>query len=283
MANSNNKTQRKGIIKFDPGTAKTLPISTNRKRTNAWSVEREYNGLVMSIQAFESLNAYDLIALFQMLDDYSKNKSKWENRGKTKFSDNDNFERILMYRKFDLKELCKQRNILTKKINRKTITESFDRWYKAEIIYKRPNDMTKTRYIYDFKVDKEYNFIEIIANSNFLDFCLQNGMAMNWERLTKYGKNYYALQLDIYLQFRSIKFNKQKNKYAYPNTIKEETLFNHLGIETEIKDLRHKREKVKQAFSKFKEITGQKYIYNKVEKKWIKENYLNKIKEENKK
>jgi hypothetical protein len=269
-----NSIQKQGVVKFDPLTAKTLPISTNRKRTKGWEVEREYNGLVMAIQAFESLNAYDLIALFQMLDDYSKNFDKWENRGMAKFSINDDFERTLMYRKFDLKFLCKQRNILTKKINRKSIAESFDRWYKAEIIYKKPNDVTKTRYIYEFKIDKNYEYVEIIANSNFLNFCLQNGMAMNWERLTKYGKNYYALQLDIYLQFRAIKYGKKTKKYKYPNTIKEETLFNHLGVENEIKDLKHKREKIKEAFAKFKEITHKEYVYDAPQKKWIKKTYL---------
>ncbi len=281
MQNSNT-IQRKGIVKFDPDTAKTLPISTNRKRTKSWIVEREYNRLTLSIQAFESLNAYDLIALFQMLDDYSKNNEKWEYRGTTKFGSND-FERKLVYRKFDLKELCKQRNILTKKTNRKSIAESFERWYKAEIIYKRKNDVTKTRYIFEFKVDTNYNYIEIVANANFLDFCLQNGMAMNWERLIKYGKNYYGLQLDIYMQFRAIAYGKKVKKYKYPDVIKEETLFQHLGINDEIKDIREKRRKVKQAFEKFEEITGQKYIYDKLERKWIKESYLTHIQKQNKK
>jgi hypothetical protein len=72
------KQQRKGIVKFDPDTAKTLPISTNRRRTKGWAVMREDNDLILSITAFESLNMYDLIALFQMLDDYSKNKEKWQ-------------------------------------------------------------------------------------------------------------------------------------------------------------------------------------------------------------
>jgi hypothetical protein len=281
VQNSNSIQQRKGIVKFDPDTAKTLPISTNRKRINFWMVERVYNGLTLSIQAFESLNAYDLIALFQILDDYSKNKEKWEYKGTTSFRDDD-FERILMYRKFDLKELCKQREILTKKANRKSIAESFERWYKAEIIYKRKNDVTKTRYIFEFRVDTNYNYIEIVANANFLDFCLENGMAMNWERLIKYGKNYYALQLDIYLQFRSIQHGKTNKKYKYPDIIKEETLFQHLGINEEIKEIKEKRRKTKQAFKKFEEITGQRYIYNKLERKWIKESYLNYLKEKNK-
>ena len=282
MQNSNNSIQRKGIIKFDPETAKTLPISANRKRKIGWIAERKYNNLTLSIKAFESLNAYDLIALFQMLDDYSKNNKNWEHRGTTRFGADD-YERILVYRKFDIKELCKQRNISTNKNNRKSITESFERWYKTEITYKRQTYTTKTRYIFELKVNEEYNTIEIIANKNFMDFCLKNGMAMNWERLTKYGKSYYGLQLDIYIQFRAISYGKKNKKYKYPNIIKEETLFKHLGIDEEIKEIKHKREKVKQAFKKFEKITGQKYIYDNLEKKWIKENYLNFIKEKNKK
>ncbi len=281
MQNSKKTIQRKGIIKFDSQTAKTLPISTGRKRKIGWIVERVYNDLTLSIKAFESLNFYDLIALFQMLDDYSKKKEKWEYKGTTSFED-DNFERILMYRKFDLKELCKQRKILTKKANRKSIAESFERWYKAEIIYKRKNDVTKTRYIFEFKVDTNFNYIEILANANFLDFCLKNGMSMNWERLNKYGKNYYTIALDIYLQFSAIAYSKKTKKYKYPNIVKEETLFKHTGIDEEVKEPREKRRKLKKAFEKFEEITGQTYVYNKEERKWIKASYLNYINEKNK-
>ena len=284
MQNSNSIQQRKGIIKFDPDTAKTLPISTNRKRIKFWIVEREYNGLTLSIQAFESLNAYDLIALFQMLDDYSKNNEKWEYQGTMQI--NNEIKRILKKRNFDLKELCKQRKISTNKNNRKSISESFERWYKAELIYKykeeNPTEI-HTRYIFEYEVDKNFEKMTIVANTNFLDFCLKNGMAMNWERLIKYGKSYYGLQLDIYLQFNTIKIRKKNTKYAYPNIIKEETLFQHLGINDEIKDIREKRRKVKQAFQKFEEITGQKYIYNKLERKWIKESYFNYLQERNKK
>jgi hypothetical protein len=272
-----SKIQRKGIIKFDPDTAKVLPISTNRKRTKAWIVERVYNGLTLSISAFESLNAYDLIALFQMLDDYSKNNNEWEYQGKMQIDDES--ERILMKRTFNLKNLSKQRGISTHKNNRKQIAESFKRWYQAELIYQYEGDTPiHTRYIFEYKVDENYENITIVANTNFLDLCLHNGMAMNWERLIKYGKNYYALQLDIYLQFRAIAYGKKIKKYAYPNTIHEETLFNHLGIEHEVRDIREKRRKTKQAFEKFKEITGIEYIYNKTERVWIKKTYLQKKK-----
>jgi len=269
---SKQQIQKKGMVKFDPDTAKTLPISTLRKRIKGWSVEREYNGLKLSIEAFESLNSYDLITLFQMLDDYSKKRDLWEDKGSMKLSDDE--ERKLVYRKFNLKELCLQRNILNKKANRKSISDSFKRWYKTEIIYKYPNQTLNTRYIFEFKVDDNFNEIEIIANAQFLDFCLQeNKMVMNWGRLIEYGKNYYALQLDIYIQFRTIKYGKTKNKYTNPNIIKEETLFNHLGIGEEIKDLKEKRRKSKEAFKKFKEITGIGYIFDNKEEKWIKENY----------
>ncbi len=114
----------------------------------------------------------------------------------------------------------------------------------------------------------------IIANTNFLDMCLSGGMAMNWGRLMAY-KSYYAIGLDVYLQFRSIKYTHgKKTKYAYPNVIKEETLFKHIGVEDEIKNLKHKREKVKKAFQKFEEVTGIKYIYSRLERKWIKESYF---------
>ena len=78
------------------------------------------------------------------------------------------------------------------------------------------------------------------------------------------------------------KYFSHNRKYVYPNIIKEGTLFLHTGIEHEVKELKHKREKLKQAFKKFKEITGIEYIYDKKERKWIKKSYLEKIKKENK-
>jgi len=274
MAKNTNMT-RKGIVKFDPDTAKVLPISTGRTRTKGWTAERTYNGLTISIEAFESLNGYDLLALFQMLDDYQKKPKEWKYQGKMQIDDES--ERILMRREFDLKQLCKQRNISTHKNNRKSIAESFDRWYKAELRYQYENQSEiKTRYIFEYKIDKEFNKAIIVANTNFLDLCLKSGMAMNWERLTKYGKSQYGLELDIYMQFRAIQITGKKGKYRYPNVVKEQTLFNHIGIEREVRDAKEKRRKLKNAFDKFYEVAGQKYILQKLddEYKWINENYL---------
>ena len=268
----NSKTEN-NIIKFDSDTSRFLPISAVRKRKLGFIEKRENDNISITIKALESLNYYDLIALFQMLDDYSKNNSAWKYQGTMQIDEES--ERILKKRTFDVKELCNQRKISTNKNNRESITDSFERWYKAELIYQYSDEnIINTRYIYEYKVDKKLEKMTIIANTNFLDMCLNSGMAMNWGRLTKY-KNYYAIGLDIYLQFRSIKYtNKKKTKYAYPNIIKEETLFNHLGINDEIKNIYHKREKTKQAFQKFEEVTGIKYIYDSKERKWLKENYF---------
>ena len=281
MKSNNLDIERKKIVKFDSQTAKVLPISTDRKRTKGWEVERTINNLKIKIKAYESLNAYDLISLFQMLDDYQHNKEKWIFQGTIKLEDET--ERILMKREFLLKDLCNEREISSNKNNRATIAKSFERWYRAELLYYYDDEEPiNTRYIFEFKIDKDINKLIIVANANFLDFCLKSGMAMNWGRLLKYGKNYYGLQLDIYLQFNAIKIGKKNKKYAYPNVIREETLFLHTGIENEVKKLKHKREKLKQAFKKFKEITGIDYIYDKKERKWIKKSYLEKIKRENK-
>lgn len=263
---------RKGVTKFDPDTAKVLPISTGRKRYKAWSVARSYNGLEIEINAFESLNGYDYIALFQMIDDYQKNHEGWEYQCKMQI-DNES-ERILMRREFDLSHICKQRGIDTHKNNRKSIAKSFERWYKAELIYKYDDsEPIHTRYIFEYRIDKDYKKMTIVANVNFLELCIKNGMAMNWERLARYGKSQYGLELDIYLQFRAIQYGKKAKKYKYPDVIKEETLFNHTGIDGEVSDIREKRRKLKQAFDKFNEIVGIRYIYDKDERKWIKEGY----------
>ena len=274
IENSNKKITKKGIVKFDPDTAKTLPITTGRKRTSGYFVSKKYNNLTIEIKAFESLNGYDLITFFQMLDDYQKNPDKWEYN--TSFQLKDENERIVKKRIFKLKNLCKQRQILNKKPNRISIAKSFKRWYQAELIYNyhKENNILETRYIYEYMVSNDnYDELIIIANCSFLDFCLENGMAMNWERLVKYGKNYYGLELDIYLQFRSIQYGKKTKKYKYPDVIKEQTLFHHIGLNNDVKDIKHKREKLKLAFKKFEEITGIKYILQKDEfneYKWVK-------------
>jgi len=278
-----SKQQRKGIIKFDADTAKLLPISTDRKRKEGFIETREGNDLSITIKAPESLNYYDLITLFQALDDYSKNNDKWEFQGKMQIDKET--ERILKKRTFDLEELCIQRGISVHKNNRKSIANSFERWFNAKLIYRYEDEdkPISTRYIYEYEVnEKKYDKLTIIANANFLDLCLQDGMAMNWERLIKYQKNYYAIALDIHLQFRAIAYGKKTKKYKYPDIIKEETLFKATGIDNDVKEIREKRRKLKQAFKKFEEVTGQKYIYDKLERKWIKESYLKFVKEKNK-
>ena len=277
---------REGIIKFDPLSAKLLPISANRKRKKGWEVYRVYQDKIVKIKAFESLNGYDFVTLFQLIDDYIQNNEEWQvENEKSKF----------IKRRLNLKDLCKQRGILTKKANRKTIADSIDRWYKAEILYTSKKKMKvpkeerkkypifKTRYIFEFGCDENFEEAEITANKDFIEFCIRAGMAMNWRRLVNYGKNYYAIQLDIYLQFSSILYNKKHKKYKYPDIVREETLFLSLGVNEDVKELRHKREKVKQAFKAFEKETGVKYIYDKKERKWIKESYLKYLQEKNKK
>jgi len=277
-----NTIQRKGIIRFDADTAKLLPISADRKRKEGFKETRETNNLSITIKAPESLNYYDLIALFQMLDDYSKNNNKWKFQGKMQIDEES--ERILKKRIFSLKDLCIQKGLSTHKNNRKSIADSFERWFNATLIYQYEDEdkPIKTRYIYEYEIDeKKYDELTIIANTNFLDMCLRDGMAMNWDRLLKY-KSYYAMGLDIHLQFRAIMYGKKTAKYTYPNIIKEETLFKAAGIDTDVKEIREKRRKLKQAFEKLEKVTGQKYIYDKLERKWIKESYLKFIEEKNK-
>ena len=265
------------LVKFDPLIIRAFPSSTGRKRIENWSAEREYNGFIIEIKAPVSLNGYDYIAFFQMLYDYSINKNKWKYQGSLRIDDET--ERILMKRTFDLTKLAEERGLTKNKNNRESISRAFHRWFQAELTYKYKEEQEdieiKTRYIYEYKIDKKKQKITITANTSFFDDCLNGGMLMNWGRLLKYRNNNYALELDIYLQFNSIKYmHGRKRKYAYPNVVREETLFNSIGLDNEIKYLKHKREKLKKAFQKFEEVTGIKYIYSRLERKWIKESYF---------
>ena len=276
---NNIKKTRQGIIRFDSVTAKLLPVSMGRKRYNNFVANKIWKDFEIEITANESLNGYDMITLFMLIDDYQQNLSKWTKAG--------NIDgRPILKRTLDLKELCYIKNIKTDKNNRKTIYKAIRRWYEAEITYKFKNNTEQnSRYIFELKVDKNtYNKIEINVNQKFMDFCIKNGMTMNWKRLLNYKQNYYAMNLDIFLQFNT---KPVKNKYYYKDVFLEETLFNHIGLSDDVKDIKHKREKLKRAFDEIYKKLKVKYVFvagkGTEENKWCKESYLKYIENKSKK
>lgn len=260
--------------RIDADTIHTLPLSSSRQRTKNYLSSRRFGDLAMTMKAPESLNAYDLITLGQLLQHYQESPDKWEDAGEMKIDDT-GAVRHLIRTNLDLAKMAKQRGLSSHKHNRKTIFESIYRWFQAELLYKYDGEsVIRTRYIFEFteKIDEEGRFrdVKIIANQNFFDLCLHEGLVFNWRRLASYGEKFYSVQLDAYLQANKIKIN---GGYAYRNVLREETLFKALGLNnTNMKEW-DKREKLKSAFNTIEKAGLPRYLYDRENRRWVRSSH----------
>jgi len=261
--------------RIDADAIHTLPLAASRQRIPMYENSRKFGDLTMTMKAVESLNAYDLITLGQLLQDYQESPESWSDAGVMRIDDS-GAERTLIYKKLDLAQMAKEKGLSSHKHNRQTIFESISRWYRAELMYQYDNEsVIHTRYVFEFKenVDAEgmCREVDIVVNQNFFDLCLKEGLVFNWRRLVGYGDKFYAVQIDAYLQSNKVKI---KNGYAYRSTIKEETLFKVLGLDKTHMKQYTKRAKIKRAFAAIEKAGLPKYLLDAENKRWVRESAI---------
>ena len=121
-------------------------------------------------------------------------------------------------------------------------------------------------------------------------------LLFDYERLTKYGTKGYATLLDSYMQGtktktkptnkKSISYTKKKGEkerkqiektifeYEYKRSYKEKELLDKLYLNETKRNETQKRKDLAQAFKDINLIGGlPKYIYNKIERTWYREDY----------
>ena len=263
--------------KLDYRTLHFLPFLPSRKREQM-EIERKWGDVVFKAKAPESLNTYDLITLMFVIKEYLK--QDWdiiEINGKE-----------VALKKLNLVKLIKERRILNKKINRKTILDSIFRLSQVDLFFTKNGKTHMTKYIYDVKYDNDYKEIQIFANKKFIETIINKGILVNLENFLKLekeanGRTEYAILLYAFLQGTKTKLNINGRKLLkWREKYREDLLFDILNLNNTNLDKRKKREKIKEAFNVLhKNFDIPKYTYDKFNEMWVRvdlaEKRLNKV------
>jgi len=263
--------------KLDYRTLHFLPFLPSRKREQM-EIERKWGDVFFKAKAPEMLNTYDLVTLMFVIREYLK--LDWdikEINGKE-----------AAVKKLDLIKLVKERGVLNKKINRKTLLESIIRLSKVDLFFTKNGKTHVTKYIYDVKYDNNYKEIEIFANKKFIEAVINKGILVNLgnflilEKETNGGTG-YAILLYAFMQGTKTKFNINGRKLLkWREKYREDLLFDILNLNNTNLDKRKKREKIKEAFNVLhKNFDIPKYTYDKFDEMWVRvdlaEKRLNKV------
>ncbi|MBS9782540.1 MAG: hypothetical protein KGV43_01915 [Arcobacter sp.] len=263
-------TNTNSVVKMDCDILHFLPFKPTIRRTRGFFVERRWGQTKMELTADWTLNSYDLISFAQVLNEYQKNKDKWETVGEM---GSGKYKREVIKMELDIQKFVQYRNIDNVKKNRKSIFDSLERLFSIKLKYETDEKIIYTRYVYDIEIEKneDYKKITTYVNKPFLEFCIKSGMLFNFGRLINYSKAYSCL-LDSYIQGTKVKTDKG---YTYKNIFKEEDLFEILYL-NEVKDNNtNKHKKIADAFTELHQVGKLPlYVFDKIEKTWIKEDYL---------
>ena len=269
MQNNNIKS------KIDPIILHTIPFLPSRTRKENYQIKREWGDRTLTLRAKETLNTYDFITLLQLLKDYVQKQSEWEKVGETLEKG-----KFILRKKIDISALARERGVLNKTANKKTILKSILRLAGIDVnmTNKKTGDENNTKYIYETKYKgdnqiSEYDYyknngisstpqetadykeIEVLANQLFFDFCINNGLVINLDNILKYSKENTVL-LDVFIQ------STNWDKYN------EELLFERCGLNETAMSEKEKRRLLKKSFTEFNKFNENKFTLT--ETRWEK-------------
>ena len=252
--------------KLDYRTLHFLPFFPARKREQMEIDERKWGDVIFKAKASESLNTYDLITLMFVIKEYLK--LDWDIR------EIDGKEAAV--KKLDLVKLVKERDVLNKKINRKTFLESILRLSKIDLFFIKNGKSHTTKYIYKVIHSNNYKEIQIFANKKFIESVINKGILVNLGNFLKLeketnGRTGYAILLYAFLQGTKTKFTiKGRTLLKWREKYREDLLFSVLNLNNTNLDKRKKREKIKEAFNVLhKNCNIPTYKYDRLEEMWI--------------
>jgi hypothetical protein len=238
-----------------------LPFVPSRKRSKGFEINRAWGNWELNIKAWETLNYYDLITLLLISRAYAEGEYKDISKS------NDDRRRVRVT--LDLSKLVKDRGVMNKATNRRTMLKSLLRLQGVNLTFKTEGS-TQTSWLFsDVKADDKNISIEIDANARFLELCIRNGVLINWKRLAGYGDDGVAIIFDAFLQGTKVKHGKG---WVYRDWISEEEAFELIDPEgaQETKELRRQSQK---AFELMHDAGLPEYAYDKVYKRWRREDF----------
>lgn len=245
------KKNRTTKAKIDSFLVHAMPFVPTRARESDFEITRSWGEKRIKIKSDETLNFYDLISILQLLQDYILNKKKYKS---IEIGERDDKLEAFWF-PVELDAFVLKRGVENDINNRKTIYKSLERLFKMEIeIGGKGDPPRKTRFIYDLKPNKDFTKAVGFVNKLFYDFCLENGMVINIDRLISYKENGYAVILDTFIQ------STEKGYKRYP----EGLLFGKLNLNETKMSIKDKRKKLKRAF----ETTDKNFRYDKKSHCW---------------
>jgi len=255
------------FTKVEAGLIHFLPFKPSVKREKGFSVDRIHGEKVMSVKALESLNVVDFVVFVQMVNDYGQDPLKWRNAGKVE-------DRNLTKRTLDLAHMTRERVGNSDKRNREITAKCLERMSNLKITIVDEQSTTHTWYIHQIKIANDFTSAEVVVNEIFLLKCVNNGLVFDFGRLLNYGKNYYAVLLDSYLQGTKEreKINgrfKRNGKLFYRHKYEEEELFNTLFLDSTNMRYLDKHKIIKESFDTLHRVGKLPvYEFKKHEKTW---------------
>jgi hypothetical protein len=263
--------------KLDHKTLHFLPFLPTKKRTKKFNLKTNWGETELEIVANESVNTYDLVTLMFIVKAYLK--KNWY----AGFIGEGNNKKEIAGLEVNLGDMCKERGILNKKINRETLLYSILRLSNINLIFKRKNEIEITKYIYQINIDENYTNIKIYANKRFIEFVIKNGILLDLSSFVKLehlkvNRKEYAILLYTFLcGTKTIIKQNNKKILKWRDKYNEELLFEKLKLNNTAMDKKYKRNIVKKAFEILhKELNIPLYIFNKNEKMYIRSDIFKK-------
>lgn len=253
------------VTKIDNELMHIMPFSGSRKREKGYSIDRVWGKKHYVISSYETLNHTDMIVFFQIINDFLSNQDQWIPAGDVDGTP-------LIKREFSINALTHERLGNTNQHNRKTTLQSIDRIKSITLRaqYSDSNFVVDTWYFHKIEADRtKFTKCVIVANKHFIEYCIRDGIRINYGRLIGYGNNSYSAILDAFLQS-----NKNKN-FGSRNYYSEETIKTALQLDKTNMTHRDIHYTIQEAFNTIHIIGGMpKYVFIKATKRWCLENYL---------
>jgi len=263
--------------KIDHKTLHFLPFLPSRNRKKKFKVEKKWGEAVCVVKAPESINTYDLITLMFMTKAYLKKNwyAGYIGEGEEK--------REIAGLEMNLEQICKERGIINKKMNRETILNSLIRLSHVDLFFRYDESEIMTKYIYEIRYDLDYKKAKVYANKRFIEHITRKGILVNLsafvklERAKSEGKE-YAILLYAFLSGTKTKTQwKGKTLLKWREKYDEELLLDAINLNDTKLTKKRKREELKKAFLLLHAKLGLPlYEYEKHEKSWIRKDFLQK-------
>ncbi len=263
--------------KMDHKTLHFLPFLPSRTRKKKFKIEKKWGNAQCVVKAPESINTYDLITLMFMTKAYLK--KNWY----AGFIGEGEEKREIAGIEMDLEQICKERGVINKKINRETILNSLMRLSHVDLFFKYENREIMTKYLYEIRYDLEYKKAKVYANKRFIEYITRKGILINLSAFvklerTKAESKEYAILLYAFLSGTKTKTNwKGTTLIKWREKYDEQLLFEATNLNATKLSTKRKREELKKAFRIIHdELTLPLYEYDKNEKAWIRKDVAQK-------